>query len=112
MQAIREHGSIEMSGGLAYACRMAKGPFRKSFLREWRDYRGYTLEELAQLAGMTAGNISHLENQKQGYTQFALEALGKALNVEPGFILLVNPEADDPTEDLLKATKTLKVAKK
>ena len=112
MQAILEDGSIATEGGLAYPSRMAKGPYRKNFLREWRDYRGYTLEELARLSGMTAGNISHLENQKHGYTQFALEALGKALEVEPGMILLVNPMDDDPSEALLRASKALRSYKK
>lgn len=68
---------------------------RKNFFREWRKYRGLTLEQAAERAGMTAGNLSAMERGAQGYTQAGLEALAGAYNTEPGMLLNVDPTKDD-----------------
>lgn len=79
-----------------------RGPYRNAgttpprrpltFVRQWRQHRGMTIEQLADLAGMSNGNLSALERGAQGYTQDALEALAKPLKVNPGWLLEVNPE--------------------
>ena len=68
---------------------------RRIFLKEWREYRNLTQEQLAERVGMSVGNISQLERRLQGYSQEGLEALAEALNCEPGQILNVNPTAPD-----------------
>ena len=68
---------------------------RRTFFREWRKHRGYTLELAAELAGMTAGNISAMERGAQGYTQDGLEALAEAYRCEPAHLLNVNPGTAD-----------------
>lgn len=65
--------------------------YAKTFLREWRLYRGLTLERLADRVGMTAGNLSQLERGNQGYTQETLEALAHALQTDVGSLLMRNP---------------------
>jgi transcriptional regulator with XRE-family HTH domain len=69
--------------------------FRKTFIREWRKHRGLTLEQVAERAGMTPGNLSHLERGKQAYTQPALEALAEALNTSPASLLMRDPTHPD-----------------
>ena len=68
---------------------------RRTFFREWRKHRGYTLEQAAELAGMTAGNISAMERGALGYTQDGLEALAEAYRCEPAHLLNVNPGTSD-----------------
>lgn len=68
---------------------------RRTFFKEWRKYRGYTLEAAAELSGMSIGNISAMERGAQGYTQDGLEALAEAYNCTPGQLLTVDPENSD-----------------
>lgn len=68
---------------------------RATYFRAWRKYRGYTLEQAAELAGMSIGNISAMERGAQGYTQDGLEALATAYNCTPGQLLTVDPENSD-----------------
>lgn len=66
--------------------------FRRTFIRQWREHRGLTLERLAERTGMTAGNLSQLERGNQGYTQNALEALAEALQTDTASLLMRNPD--------------------
>jgi transcriptional regulator with XRE-family HTH domain len=72
-----------------------KSERRRTFFREWRKYRGYTLEQAAEIASMTAGNISAMERGAQGYTQDGLEALAHAYRCDPGQLLNVDPNSSD-----------------
>jgi transcriptional regulator with XRE-family HTH domain len=54
-----------------------------------------TLEQAAERAGMTAGNLSAMERGAQGYTQDGLEALAEAYNCDPGQLLTVDPSRGD-----------------
>lgn len=68
---------------------------RRLFIKEWRKYRQMTQETLAERAGMSIGNVNHLEQAKQGYTQEALEALANALNCSPAHLIMVDPTKGD-----------------
>jgi transcriptional regulator with XRE-family HTH domain len=72
-----------------------KRPRRRTFFRQWRKFRGYTLEQAAELTGMSIGNISAMERGAQGYTQDGLEALAEAYNCTPGQLLTVDPQSSD-----------------
>lgn len=63
----------------------------KSFLKAWRLYRDLTVEELADAAGMSTGNVSAIENQKQGYSPESLRALAAALKIDTATLLSVDP---------------------
>lgn len=65
--------------------------FRKTFIRQWREHRGLTLERLADRVGMTAGNLSQLERGNQGYTQNTLEGLANALQTDVASLLMRDP---------------------
>lgn len=68
---------------------------RRIFLKEWREYRELTQEQLAERVGWSVGNVSQLERGLQGYSQEGLEALADALQCDPGQILTVDPSKDD-----------------
>lgn len=67
----------------------------RHFVKEWRKYRGWTQERLAECAGMTPGNLSLLENHRQGFSRGGLERISECLNCEPGHLLSVNPLNDN-----------------
>jgi transcriptional regulator with XRE-family HTH domain len=54
-----------------------------------------TLEAAAELADMTAGNLSAMERNAQGYTQAGVEALARAYRCSPGQLLEVDPSKED-----------------
>ena len=69
----------------------------RQFFRQWRKYRGLTLEQVADKAGMTAGNISAMERGEQGYTPSGLQVLANVYRVNPGWLLDINPlERENP----------------
>src|SRR5437016_6511061 len=78
---------VAARGGIADDFGMAKvsprfkhPPWRKLFVKQWREFRNLTQEQLAERAGMSVGNISQLERGLQGYSMQGLEALSQALN--------------------------------
>jgi transcriptional regulator with XRE-family HTH domain len=68
---------------------------RRTFIKEWRLFREMTVEELADKADMSTGNISAIENRRQGYSDDSLARLAEALRTTPGALLTVDPS--DPT---------------
>lgn len=65
-----------------------KRPF---YLRQWRKYRGYTLERLAEMVGTSQGYLSDLEKQKRRWNEDLLEALAIALQCDPADFLTRDP---------------------
>jgi transcriptional regulator with XRE-family HTH domain len=68
---------------------------RRHFVREWREFRGLTQEQLAEMLNMTSASISRIESLKQGYTQNFLEACADALGTHPGTLLTRAPTRVD-----------------
>lgn len=68
---------------------------RRHFIKEWREFRELTQEQLADMLGTTKTSISRIEDLKQGYTQDFLDACADALGTHPGVLLMRPPtEAD------------------
>lgn len=63
----------------------------KNFVRYWREKRGLTLEQLAQMSGMSVSQISLIEREDRGWSIESLPELSKALDITPGQLL------DSPT---------------
>ena len=63
----------------------------RHFVRQWRKYRGYSQEKLAEIVGVTDGAISQLERGDTNYTQQMLEALAVALMCEPADLIMRDP---------------------
>lgn len=69
--------------------------YRRTYIREWRKFRGLTLEKLADRVGLTASGLSMLERGERGYSQETLEALAEALMTEPASLLMRNPADEE-----------------
>lgn len=70
--------------------RFKPGP-RRHFIKQWRNHRGLTQEQLAERIGVTPGAISQLEVGRINYTQHTLELIADALQAAPGDLLNVDP---------------------
>lgn len=73
------------------AAKGAAPEFPPNCIKAWRVFRGMTVAELAEAAGMSDGNLSEIENRKQGYSADGLMRLAKALKVDTGTLLNVDP---------------------
>lgn len=67
---------------------------RRTFIRQWRNYRKLTLEKLAERIEVTAGALSQPERGEVGYTQPMLEALASELRCEPADLITRDPAHD------------------
>ena len=65
-------------------------------LRAWREYRGYTVAELAKKSGLGAQTITELETGAAELSAKLLSALAPALSTRPGFLLSFDPNETDP----------------
>lgn len=65
---------------------------RRTFFREWREYRGLTQEQLAGRLETSVASISRIEKGMQPYTQDVLEALAEALGTDPASLIMRNPQ--------------------
>lgn len=72
-------------------------PFKRTFIRQWREYREMTLEALAErvgakIGGMTHASLSRIERGLQPYSQAVLEAIAEELtNGDVASLLMRNP---------------------
>lgn len=66
-------------------------PKIKVYIAEWREERGVTQEQLADLTNTTKGTISKLEHDKQRVTMEWLDKISVALKISP-FLLLTSPK--------------------
>jgi transcriptional regulator with XRE-family HTH domain len=56
-------------------------------LKDARQKRGFTQQELASKAGLTQAAIAHIENGKRNYSVSSLKRLAEALQVSPNSLL-------------------------
>lgn len=55
-------------------------------LKEWRERRALTQDELAELSGVSRGTIIRLEQGKEAVPP-TVRKLAKALNIDPGELI-------------------------
>jgi transcriptional regulator with XRE-family HTH domain len=70
--------------------------YDRTYIREWREYKGLTLERLAErvgerIGGFTHASLSRIERGLQPYSQPVLEAIANALGTDPASLLMRNP---------------------
>ncbi len=94
--------SMEAAGRYRFNRHMAakraipqKRQFRRTFIRQWREHRGLTLEQLADRVDMTPSYLSMFERGMRGYTQNTLEAIAEALQTDAASLLMRDPTKDD-----------------
>lgn len=63
----------------------------KHFLRHWRKFKGYTLEQVADRIGTTHATLSRIETGKMPYNEPMLEALAEIYGTEPASLLMRDP---------------------
>lgn len=88
---------------------MTKRKLGKTYIREWREYRGLSLRRLAdrlELSGpdetISHASIGRIENGQQPYSQPVLEAIAAALNVSVTDLLGVDPMKEGEVVDLMR----------
>ena len=94
--AVVENTAMTKRGPYRKAPKTAPPQWRRTFILEWRTFRGMTQEELAAKADLAVGTLSAIEQAKAGYSAESLSRLAKALKAEPGMLLSVNPLAGEP----------------
>ena len=79
--------------------------YRRTFFKEWREYRELTQEQAAEMLGMDRSNLSRLERGLIPYGQSVLEAGATAYKCDPWDLLNRNPyqsEEDSELENILR----------
>ncbi len=73
------------------------GPKRRrtTFIRQWREFRGLSQDQLADRLYTSKASISRIEKGTQAYTQDFLESAAEALRTDPASLLMRNPEDDE-----------------
>ena len=64
---------------------------RAHFIREWRQHRHMTQDQLAERIGMNRAYLSKIESGKRRYDQPFLEAAAVALQCQPADLIMRNP---------------------
>lgn len=86
--------------------------FRRTFIRQWREHRGLTLEQLAERVGtaieggFTHASLSRIERGLQPYSQPVLEAVAHALQTDAASLLMRDPSADEAIWSVWDQAKT------
>jgi transcriptional regulator with XRE-family HTH domain len=79
-----------------HTLRMSKGKSSpRHFLRQWRKFRGYTLEHVAERVGMTHQNLGKIERGKVPYNEPLLDALAEIYRADRGSLIMRDPNVKD-----------------
>lgn len=65
--------------------------FKLTFIRQWREKEGLSLDALAARVPMDKGNLSKVERGLLPYNQEMLERLADALHTDPASLLMRDP---------------------
>jgi transcriptional regulator with XRE-family HTH domain len=66
-----------------------------TFLREWREHRQLTQEQLAERIGISQPTLGRIERGKVPYNQDFLEAAAEALATDAASLIMRNPLQED-----------------
>ena len=66
-----------------------------NYLRQWREFRGLSQDDLAAAIDTTKSVVSLLENEKRPLSSKWLRRIAEALNTRPGYILDHDPHEVD-----------------
>lgn len=72
-----------------------KTPQQRLYLKEWREFRQLTQEQLADRIGISRVMVSKIERGLNPYHQALLEAAAAALMCEPADLLVRDPSKPD-----------------
>jgi transcriptional regulator with XRE-family HTH domain len=77
----------------------------RHFVRQWREHRGMTQEQLAEAVGKSRGLISQIESAGTDLTEDMIYALANAFRCAPWDILRTNPMTDGAVADIADALR-------
>jgi len=83
-----------------------KRPRRLTFIKQWREFRDLTQDQLAERLETSKASISRIETGQQAYTQDFLEACAEALRTDPASLLMRNPEDGEAVWSIWDRAKT------
>lgn len=76
--------------------RPPKPKYRRTFLQEWRDHKGMTLEEAGPEVGLSHSQLSRIERGESPYNQRLLEAAAELYGCTPNDLITRGPnEAEE-----------------
>lgn len=75
---------------------MSKTKTARHFLREWRKFRGYTLENAAERVGMSHQNLGKIERGRVPYNEVLLDILADVYRTDRGSLIMRDPTRPDP----------------
>ena len=67
----------------------------RHYLRQWRKFRGYTLEQVAERIGMTHQNLGKIERGKVPYNETLLDILADIYRTDKGSLIMRDPTMPD-----------------
>lgn len=70
-------------------------PKARHFLREWRKFRGYTLEQAAERVGMSHQNLGKIERGMVPYGETLLDILADVYRTDKGSLIMRDPNRTD-----------------
>jgi transcriptional regulator with XRE-family HTH domain len=77
--------------------RMAKAKaLPRHFLRAWRKFRGYSLEQVAERLDMSHQNLGKIERGLVPYNEPLLDALAEIYRTDRGSLIMRDPTMKDP----------------
>jgi transcriptional regulator with XRE-family HTH domain len=65
--------------------------FGPHFLRQWREYKGMTLEAAGEAVGLSHAQLGRIERRLQKYNQALLEALAELYGTDPASLIIRDP---------------------
>ena len=75
---------------------MPKKPhYRPTYIRQWRNHRGYSLDKLADMVPMDKSNLSKVERGILPYNQEMLERLADSLMTDAASLLMRDPTKEE-----------------
>jgi len=75
----------------------------RHYVKQWREHRGLTQEQLAERVGKSRGLISRIESGTTALTEDMMYALADAFHIAPWDIIRVNPEKEGTLVDITDA---------
>jgi transcriptional regulator with XRE-family HTH domain len=73
-----------------------KPKLKEWYLKEWREYRGFTQPAFARHLGVYKGDVSNWESQERGLSVPMLQKLAEGLNLpNPGYLMFAPDEVTE-----------------
>lgn len=80
-----------------------QGPLNRTHLKQWREARKLSQDQLADLMGTSGASVSRVENGETPYTQDWLEAAADALGCTAADLISRDPrDPDEPVDQAIR----------